>query len=293
MRRDRGMDRRDVVELFRERLLKVIADSGMTRSAFAAAVDIDRSTLSQILSPENDRLPRIETLAAIASARQVSLDWLLGLSQRGAVSADILREKTAIERNAGSPSDRRLIAWQTEAIGYKIRYVPVTLPDLLKTVEVIRYEMDRVPTVDAEQRIETAAAGLAYQRRPETDMEACSPIQGVEAFARGEGIWRDLSPALRWRQIAYMSSLLDELYPTFRWFLFDGRAHYSAPVTVFGPLRAALYIGGMYMVFNSTEHIRALSEHFDGLIRHAVVQPPDVPGYLRRLVADCALSASS
>jgi hypothetical protein len=40
----------------------------------------------------------------------------------------------------------------------------------------------------------------------------------------------------------------------------------------------------MYFVFNSTEHIRVLTGHFDGLIRAAVTQPPDVPATLRTLL---------
>ena len=47
-------------------------------------------------------------------------------------------------------------------------------------------------------------------------------------------------------------------------------------MTVFGPLRAAVYIGDMYLVLNSTEHIRELTSRFDNLIRAAVVQPPEV-----------------
>ena len=81
-----------------------------------------------------------------------------------------------------------------------------------------------------------------------------------------------------------MIALMDELYPTFRWFLYDARDRYSVPITVFGPLRATIYIGQMYMVFNSTEHIRALTAHFDELIRAAKVQPPDVPSVVRRLL---------
>ncbi|NNG02912.1 MAG: transcriptional regulator, partial [Inquilinus sp.] len=57
----------------------------------------------------------------------------------------------------------------------------------------------------------------------------------------------------------------------------------SVPVTIFGPLRAAIYVGQAYIVFNSTEHIRVLTHHFDSLIRGAVVQPTDVPAYLRNL----------
>jgi hypothetical protein len=55
---------------------------------------------------------------------------------------------------------------------------------------------------------------------------------------------------------------------------------------VFGPKRAAIYVGHMYLVFNSTEHIRVLTEHFDNLIRAAIVQPPKVSALLRRLLAE-------
>src|SRR4030095_15294872 len=83
-----------------------------------------------------------------------------------------------------------------------------------------------------------------------------------------------------------MIELLDELYPTFRWFLYDGVRRFSVPLTVFGPKRAAIYVGHMYVVFNSTEHIRVLTEHFDNLIRAAIVQPPKVSALLRRLVGE-------
>ena len=127
---------------------------------------------------------------------------------------------------------------------------------------------------------------LEYSRRPETDIEACCSFQSVEGFARGEGIWRDLSLEVRREQLRWMIALTDELYPTFRWFLFDGLKHYSAPITIFGPTRAAAYIGNMYFVFNSTEHIRALTQHFDDLIRGAVVQPPDVSKLLTGLLEE-------
>jgi transcriptional regulator with XRE-family HTH domain len=282
------MDRRQIYDVFRQRLTQIVAESGESRSTFAAAVGMDRSTLTQLLAPDTDRLPRAETLAAIAVAHKVSVDWLLGLSQQGPVGTDILRERMAIERDALSPSDERLMAWHAEAAGYKIRYAPSTLPDLLKTPEVIRYELERMAIAHPEQRIGTAAVRLAYQRRPETDMEACSPVQFLEAFVRGEGIWRDLERGARLRQIDMLSTLVDELYPTFRWFLYDGRRLFTAPITVFGPKRAIIYLGGMYFVFNSTEHIRALSDHFDGLIRGATTQPPDVPGLLRRLRKEIA-----
>jgi len=280
------MDRRDTVRIFRQRLADVIARTGASRAAFAERIGIDRSTLAQVLSAANDRLPRAETLAAIAADQQVSIDWLLGLSQEGPLAPAIIQQSLTVEPGGHSPADERLTRWHAEAAGYKVRYVPATLPDLLKTEDLIRYEYrDHVGPVP-ESRIEAAHARLANQRRPETDMEVCSSVQSVESFARGEGIWRDLAAPVRRQQIEWMIELLDELYPTFRWFLYDGVRRFSVPLTVFGPKRAAIYVGHMYLVFNSTEHIRVLTEHFDNLIRAATVQPPKVSALLRRLLAE-------
>jgi transcriptional regulator with XRE-family HTH domain len=280
------MDRRETVSTFRTRLLEVIGRAGLTFTAFARSAGMDRSTLSQLLSPANDRLPRAETLAAIAAAHQVSVDWLLGLSQEGPLGADILDQQLQIEPGTPKTADARLIAWHAEAAGYKIRYVPTTLPDLLKTEEIIRYELRDFAGVSPEQGIESAQARLDYQRQPETDMEACNSVQAIEAFARGEDLWRGLPLGARKRQLRHMIALTEELYPTFRWFLFDALNRYSVPVTVFGPRRAAIYVGQMYFVFTGTEHIRVLTRHFDDLIRAAVVQPPEVPRFLSRLLAE-------
>jgi len=274
-------DRRELLETFRERLRKVMADSGLNQSEFAASVGLDRSTLSQLLSPANRRLPRVETLAAVAKTQQASIDWLMGLSNVGTMQAEMMDEQPSFERNALAHNDERLMAWLHEAIGYKIRYVPSTLPDLLKTDEVIRFEMDDFVATSAEQLIETASARLAWTRGPETDMECCNSIQAVESFAQGAGIWRTLSLKSRLVQLDHMIQLCAELYPTLRWFLFDGRQRYAAPITIFGPLRAALYLGQMYMVLTSAEHVRTLTAQFDDLIRGAVVQPPDIPAFLQ------------
>ena len=58
------------------------------------------------------------------------------------------------------------------------------------------------------------------------------------------------------------------------------------PLTIFGPKRVAVYVGNMYLVFNSTEHIQVLTRHFDDLIRAAVVQPPDVIDFLKGLLRE-------
>jgi len=280
-----GVDRREIVEVFRERLGEVIDRSGLSRSAFAGEIGHDRSTLSHLLSPEHVRLPRAETIAAIAERAQVSVDWLLGLSQEGQLGADMLPQALELEIEPGGSSlaDERLKRWHAEAAGYKIRYVPSSLPDLLKSEAVIRYEFQTQDSRLPKVRMEEAERRLAYSRRPETDMEVCSSAQSLEGFARGEGIWSGVSVEDRRDQIDRMIRTLDELYPTLRWFLFDGLKSYCVPMTIFGPLRAAVYIGDMYLVLNSTEHIRELTYHFDNLIRAAVVQPPDVVVQLRDL----------
>lgn len=274
------MERREWVERFRARLMALIERNGMSRAAFAARIGLDRSTLSQLLSPENSRLPRAETIAAIANEMQVSADWLLGLSADGQPKAELLPGALEVEPGGASPMDERLMRWHGEAFGYKIRYVPTTLPDLLKTSAVIAYESKGLARAGPEIRQRHAESELAYSRLPETDMEACCSWQMVAALAHGEGIWRDLALTDRQEQLQHAIDLADELYPTFRWFFYDGRTHYSVPFTIFGPQRVAVYFGDMYFVFNATEHIRVMTRHFDFLIREAVVPPTEVKAYL-------------
>ena len=278
------MDKVETVEIFRERLMEVIRRSGLTRSAFAERIGLDRSTLSQLMSRENVRLPRADTIVSIAASEQVSVDWLLGLSQEGQLGTEMVSQAAEIAPGAGTPADDCLQRWHAEAAGYKIRYVPSNLPDLMKLEEVIRFEYGTQGEAIPEARRDMAEKRLAYSRRPETDMESCSSLQSVVAFARGEGIWRDLPTETRREQLDWMIRLSDELYPTFRWFLFDGLRSYSVPMTIFGPQRVALFTGPTYLVFNSTDHIRELTRQFDNLIRAAVVQPPDIGSFLQELL---------
>lgn len=276
------MDKRDTVDLFRQRLLDLIARSGLSRAQFAERAGLDRSTLSQLLSGVNVRLPRAETIARIAARHTVSIDWLLGLSQQDQVAADIVTQ-LAIEADAGSPADERLLRWHEEARGFKVRYVPSTLPDQIKTEAVIAHETGRLEQADAEAWAGVARARVVHARRTEHEIEVCSPLQSLEGFARGEGIWRGLGDAARRAQLDHAAELAGDLYPAYRWFLYDGRERFSVPFTVFGPKRAAIYVGDMYFVFTSTEHIRELSRHFDTLIRHARIQPNDTANFIRSL----------
>src|SRR3546814_11663643 len=117
-------------------------------------------------------------------------------------------------RGASSYSDERLTRWRAEAVGYKIRYVPATLPDLLKSEEIIGYEYVRQGSSMPAFRLEQAESRLAYSRRPETDLEVCSSLQSIEGFARGQSLWATLQDATRKLQLVANISLGDDLQPT-------------------------------------------------------------------------------
>lgn len=275
------MDKRDLSGLFRERLKLLIDRSGLNQSTFAASVGIDRSALSQLLAGTSTRLPRAETLLNIAAENKVSLDWLLGLSQDEGITGE-LRASLEIADGTGG-FDRTLLArWHAEAVGTKIRYVPTGIPDLLRTETVIDYEAEAAAQNRSAQRDE-AQYRINYNRRPETDMEVCMPRQTLEIFARGQGIWADLPASVRASQIEHMARLIDDLYPTFRLFLFDGRQRYSIPYTIFGPIRAAIYVGGLYLVLNATQPINTLTRHFDQLIRGAEINAHEAAGFVEQL----------
>jgi hypothetical protein len=117
-------------------------------------------------------------------------------------------------------------------------------------------------------------------------MEVCMPRQRLELLAEGRGQWRSLGRDARRMQLAHMADLLEELYPTFRLFLYDQLRSYSIPYTIFGPQRAAIFVGEMYLVLNATDHIRALTRHFDNLIRRAAVSAHESAAFIRALAVE-------
>lgn len=274
--------RPSVTRTFAERLSGAITRSGLGKGDFAERANVDRTTLSHLLTGAG-RQPRLDTVVALASTHGLSIDWLTGLSNIDPIEAELGELQTSFETPGPSPTDERLLTWFTEAADYKIRYIPTTLPDLLKSDSVIRFERSRSLAGTNETTIATTEARLAWARHPDTDMECCSSTQSIMSFAKGEGIWSRLGAAARREQLDRMVQLVDELYPTFRWYLYDGSQRYAAPVTVFGAQRAALYLGELYLVLSSAEHVRTLSRHFDGLIRSAEHQANSIGRLLARL----------
>lgn len=274
------------VTLFQDRLQQVIARSGLNRSGFSSSIAVDRSTLSQLLAPDNVRLPRADTIASIAEVHQVSIDWLLGLTQQGSLEANILPEEFQVDDYSTSIFELNL-QWHQQASGYKIRYVPTTLPDLLKTEAVAEHEYNRYGSGKVDQSVRDNHLRLLQQRHPGSELETCMSIQSLEIFALGQGVWQGMSVSDRKAQLQRMIELNDELYPGFRWYLFDGKQTYSSSFTLFGPLRASLFLGQLYVMINSIEHIRKLIERFDDLIRMAIVHPHEINKTLESLIEQC------
>lgn len=272
------MDKRDLARLFRERLLALIAREGGGLARFARETGVDRSALSQFLDPSIDRLPRAETLRAIADAKGVSVDWLLGLA-KAEEGGDAFAQSVEIE-TAGAGEDNPLDRWRREALGAKLRYVPTTLPDMLRLPVVMTYELDGLR---AAARMEQAEAVYDDALLGDLDIEIAMPVQSLEDFAHGAGIWRDLDVGTRCAQLAHMAEQTERSYPRLRLSLFDGRRIYAAPFTVFGLNRVALYLGGYYLVLTATERVRAFARQFDGLVRAAIITSRDSPAFLGRL----------
>jgi transcriptional regulator with XRE-family HTH domain len=283
------IDKRDRARLFRDRLVSALTASGLSRAALAREVRVDRSTITQILADTTARVPGGHVVAACAQALDVSADWLLGLTDRPEQAGKLLASSLSIsETGRATTLDDQIFEWQREAEGYKIRHVPATLPDVLKTNDMLQWEYAPLTHKRPDAAIHAAAERLDWLRLTESDYEMALPVHELESFARGEGYYTGLAPAIRTAQLDWMAEIYDRLYPGLRVFLFDARTVFSAPVTVFGPKMAVIYMGQHYLAFRDRDRVRAISRHFDYLVREASISARDIPDMLARLKADVA-----
>ena len=274
------LDKRDRAQLFRERLSQVMDERRETQSGLARMAGVDRSTISQLLLDGGARLPNAQLVASCASALGVSSDWLLGLSDRPERAADLIAAAMSITEAPRALVDEQIFNWHQEAAGYKIRHVPAGLPDMLKTPEMLEWEYTPSLGRTTGQAIGASEDRLEWMRGARSDYEIALPVHEMTAFASGTGYYADLSPDIRKAQLDHMIELHSQLYPTLRLYLFDARRLFSAPVTVFGPLLAVIYLGRNYLAFRDKERVQAISRHFDGLVRAAEVPAHTVTDHL-------------
>lgn len=278
------IDKRDRATLFKLRLSQAMAERGLSQSGLARAVAADRSTISALLAP-GTRLPGAQLAADCAAALGVSCDWLLGLAGRPEPVADLLAASVRLSEAPRALFDDELIGWHQEAAGYKIRHVPATLPDMLMLPEVVEWEYRDQLALPPDQAIAAFQAQLDWMKTARSDYEIALPLHEIASFATGVGYWQGLPLALRRAQMDHLIGLCDTLYPSLRLYLFDAHKVYSSPVTIFGPLIAAVYLGRHYIAFRDPARVQAISQHFDWLVRATPFGAREVIDHLRTLHA--------
>ena len=275
------IDKRDRATLFRSRLAQAMAQRGISQASLARATRADRSTVSALLAA-GVRLPNAQLAADCAASLGVSCDWLLGLTDHPEPVAELLAASVRLTEAPRALFDAEMIQWHREAAGYKIRHVPATLPDMLKTPEVVAWEYADHLGRSADQAVAAFEAQLDWMRSARSDYEIAMPLHEITAFAQGSGYWSGLPIEARRAQMDRLIALTDALYPALRIYLFDAHSVFSSPVTIFGPHLAALYLGRHYIAFRDPERVQSIVHHFDWLVRAA---PFGVRGVIDHLTA--------
>lgn len=276
-------DKRTRARTFRDRLALAMIKTAMSQARLARAVGVDRSTISQLLAENSTRLPNAQVAAECALALQVSADWLLGLTDRPEMGAELLAASLTVTEAPRALVDAQIFNWHREAAGYKIRHVPASLPDMLKTEAMLRWEYDPHLGKSIEQAIGASRDRLEWMRAARSDYEIALPLHEVTSFAQASGYYEGLPRDLRAAQMDHLIALTGQLYPSLRLYLFDARRVFSAPVTVFGPLLAVVYLGRHYLAFRDSIRVDSLTQHFDWLVRESALGARDVTAHLQAL----------
>lgn len=280
------MDKRDRADLFRKRLTEAMIHAGTTRSALSRAAQVDRSTIGQLLKDDQPRLPNAQLAADIAVALGVSTDWLLGLTNRPETPGDIVAAALSLSPAERTSADAQLLAWHHEAAGYKVRHVPATLPDILKTKRMLEWEYGMFPERLLPEAFAAMQDQLEWLSSGVSDYEIAIPIHEIEACAAGTAYYKGVDESIRYEQLNFIADQCDQMFPRLRIFLFDAHHVFSAPVTIFGPNLAVVYVGQCYLAFREIERVKSLSGHFDWLVREAVVDARNVATHIRSMMME-------
>lgn len=277
------LDKRDRAQQFRDRLSRALRSAGTNQTALARAIGVDRSTLSQALSNDGPRLPGAHVVAGCADVLGVSADWLLSLSDRPESAQDLATTAHGVEQAPRALIDEQIFEWHREAQGYKIRHVPAGLPDMLKTEAMLEWEYRPHLGRSTRQAIQASADRLTWMRKALSDYEIAVPMHELDSFVTSSGYYEGLPQHIKTAQLEHFIALCDQLYPRLRLYLYDARQTFSAPITIFGPLIAVVYVGGYYLTFRNRDRVETLTTHFDTLVKEAVFTARDAAEHMRRL----------
>ena len=126
---------------------------------------------------------------------------ILGLAARPEPLADLLATSLTVTEAPRALIDETIFGWHREAAGYKIRHVPATLPDMLKTRAVVEWEYRPQLGRTAEQALGAFEDRLAWMRNARSDYEIALPLHELEAFTEGAGYYAGLPGAVRAEQL--------------------------------------------------------------------------------------------
>ncbi|NKB53489.1 MAG: helix-turn-helix domain-containing protein [Rhizobiaceae bacterium] len=258
--------------------------SQMSRSALARKTGVDRSTIGQLLKDDLPRLPNAQLAADAAASLGVSSDWLLGLTNRPERPGDIVAAAMAMSPAERSSADSQLLEWHRESAGYKIRHVPATLPDILKTEGMLDWEYSSQRSQGLDQAIEAMRDQMEWLESGASDYEIALPLHELEACASGAAYYAGVDKQVRHQQLHFIADICESMYPRLRLFAFNARTIFSAPVTVFGPNLAVIYVGQFYLAFREGQRVRSLMDHFDALVRAAEVDARGVSDHITKLI---------
>lgn len=279
--------------LFQARLRNTLKSAELSQAKLADLIGSDRSTISQILSEQSTRVPSAHLVAQIAEALGITSDWLLGLTDRPERPTELIAAHMSVTEALRSPYDEQIAQWLDESVGYKVRHVPATLPDMLKTEALQRWEYQDSFAKTPAQAVRATEDLVSWIGTSGSDYEIAFPVHELTSFALGQGYYASLPQAVRIEQLLHIRAVHKLLFPRLRITLFDAQTVYSAPITVYGPQRAALYIGRYHFAFREKEQINRLIEHFDWLVREAVVDSKEIEQYITDLITQIESQSDS
>ncbi|MDO6733003.1 hypothetical protein Q4577_23650 [Marinovum sp. 2_MG-2023] len=112
---------------------------------------MDASTIGQLFTLDSPRMPNAQLAADIALALGISSDWLFGLTNQPELASNILASELTLNTAERTSADAQILDWLRETAGSKVRHVPATLPEMLKTDDVLEWEYSSLPSSTLEQ----------------------------------------------------------------------------------------------------------------------------------------------